>query len=586
MWRRILRNSAAYEQPNASSKKLILSVLNTTATRREVANYLEKYADDSNNPCYGLLFIRHLDQVGPKTFGRLSKTLGRLRMLGLRLICVVPPSTNVRNYAERLDDLLTRGSLKPLHVDFGLTKLRQGGYCSVLSPAAGLFNAITADTVPVIKPYVYDEEKATINPSKDTLLYMDRLCTNVGPYIDKFFILNKIGGTPCGERNLNAHIFIQLSLEFNDIQENILQQLYSTHERRPISGDLVERMNIHIHEDDINNLKQELEEHLEDIRIMNSVLSKFSRKSTGLITTIKSASLSADSKNPLLYNLLTDRSLISSSLHRFKGPPPGEQVTDFQSFDTDPHVHHSGEVEAIFETTVYKKGVDIKIFEYRTLTAENSVGLPQDILSKQLSEKLSDSPDGRKKVENVEKVNLVKLEEVLNRGFNKSLNLSHYLNRINGRIAAIIVIGDYEGIAILTFEGSGEETFVYLDKFTVLPELKGFLGISDIIFNLMFKKFPKRVVWRSRVGNVINKWYFQRSIAVIDLSVNLGGGDQKSSIFKLFYYDDSSDLDGHGDPKVLYENLNKLARHVRDIEPSWNDDKEGMSDTINLPPLR
>lgn len=54
------------------------------------------------------------------------------------------------------------------------------------------------------------------------------------------------------------------------------------------------------------------------------------------------------------------------------------------------------------------------------------------------------------------------------------------------------MIGDYEGIAILTYEGSEENSFVYLDKFAVLPHLKGSLGISDIIFNLMFKNFLMR----------------------------------------------------------------------------------------------
>ena len=141
------------------------------------------------------------------------------------------------------------------------------------------------------------------------------------------------------------------------------------------------------------------------------------------------------------------------------------------------------------------------------------------------------------------------------------------MNRINGKIASIIVIGDYEGIAVLTYEGPKNGQFVYLDKFAVLPHLKGSLGISDIIFNLMFKKFPSEVVWRSRKDNVVNKWYFQRSVAVIDLSIDIGNNSQKDSVFKLFYY---------GDPKAAENNINSFSRlqeftkYVRDIKPSWH----------------
>ena len=151
----------------------------------------------------------------------------------------------------------------------------------------------------------------------------------------------------------------------------------------------------------------------------------------------------------------------------------------------------------------------------------------------------------------------------------RSLDVRDYLNRINGRIATVIVIGDYEGIAILTYEGSEENRFVYLDKFAVLPHLKGSLGISDIIFNLIFKKFPNEVLWRSRRDNVVNKWYFQRSVAVLDLSVDLDPEhhDKQQSQFKLFYY---------GNPqyasKALHDKgrLREFMKSVRDIKPSWH----------------
>lgn len=152
------------------------------------------------------------------------------------------------------------------------------------------------------------------------------------------------------------------------------------------------------------------------------------------------------------------------------------------------------------------------------------------------------------------------------------MDLHDYIKRINGKIATIIVIGDYEGIAILTYEGSEENSFVYLDKFAVLPHLKGSLGISDIIFNLMFKKFPNEILWRSRKDNVVNKWYFQRSVAVLDLSIDLDPEhcDEKQSQFKLFYY---------GNPQYAKralrdkKRLREFMRSVRDIKPSWENEK-------------
>lgn len=64
----------------------------------------------------------------------------------------------------------------------------------------------------------------------------------------------------------------------------------------------------------------------------------------------------------------------------------------------------------------------------------------------------------------------------------------------------------------------------------------------------------------------MNKWYFQRSVAVLDLSMELDEGDMQESEFKLFY---------HGDPEsslksiVAIDRLRDLAKYVRNIKPSW-----------------
>lgn len=570
MWKHVLARGFTYNQPNASSKKLILSVLNSTATKREARDYLTKYTNDSNTINHCLLLIRDLHSLTSNSLWQLSGAIKRLRMLGLRPICIIPPSHHVADQAETLDQILTQAELRPLHLKDALLKRSNGKYESILATQVDLFDNQELNVIPIIKPYIYDERTATESMAKDLVGFMDHFSKGKTPYIDKFFILNKRGGIPSGERHDNAHVFINLSQEYDSLASSLTETFNSLAKRQPESENLLDRLAMHLKEDELASLEMRYKDHLQDLQTMNAVLTNLSSSSTGLITTIKAAALTSDRKNPLLYNLLTDRSLISSSLPRFKKRHGSLQCSDDHSWyelpsvtedlmgDSDGFGNAENELDAVLVTTVLKKGVHIKMFDQRNLTQYNSIGLPQEF---HISEMLKDSYFD----ENA-KVDLTKLKQILDKSFNRDLDLQHYLNRINGRIASIIVIGDYEGIAILTYEGPKESPFVYLDKFAVLPHLKGSLGISDIIFNLMFKLFPKELLWRSRKDNVVNKWYFQRSVGVLDLSMDLSYGDKKPSQFKLFY---------HGDPELAnnsfhtIERLVDYAKYVRDIKPSW-----------------
>lgn len=558
MWKHIFSNRLKFEQQNAASKRLILSVLNSTATKREARDYLAKYANEDAAINHCLLFVRHLHDYSGKTLGQLSNSIKRLRMLGLRPICIIPPSKHVEKQAEVFDKLITKAQLRPLHLRDGLSKSRTGLYHSVLSSHSQLFNDMISDMVPIIKPYIYNEETASEFMAYNIVNFMDKICQNVTPHIDKFFILNKIGGIPSGERNDNPHVFINLSQEYNYLLKDLNERINSVSMVKDVeTDDLLQRMTKYVQKKEIANFEESLHEHIEDLKLMNTVLTNLSPSSTGLITTVNSAALPSDKKNPLVYNLLTDRSIISSSLPRFKrDATEKEELDDDWSDDQESaktiseqeHIHASN---AILMTTVFKKGVHIRIYDSKTLTADNSVGLPN---TKYTGFHANDQVD------------LVKIKQILDRSFRRSLDLEHYLERINGNIASIIVIGDYEGIAILTYEGPKDNPFVYLDKFAVLPHLKGSLGISDIIFNLMFKRYPKEVIWRSRKDNVVNKWYFQRSVAVIDLSIKLTDGDQADSQFKMFYY---GNTDANDKPNLILGRLETYAKYVRDIKPSW-----------------
>lgn len=65
------------------------------------------------------------------------------------------------------------------------------------------------------------------------------------------------------------------------------------------------------------------------------------------------------------------------------------------------------------------------------------------------------------------------MKSILDQAFHQSLDLQHYIPIINGNMTSIIIIiEDYEVIAILTYERPEHCRFIYLDKFAVLLLLK------------------------------------------------------------------------------------------------------------------
>ena len=117
------------------------------------------------------------------------------------------------------------------------------------------------------------------------------------------------------------------------------------------------------------------------------------------------------------------------------------------------------------------------------------------------------------------RIDLERLTYLIDDSFNRQLDVEAYLKRVNDRIAGVIIAGDYEGGAILTWEtppgASDDDTsrlVPYLDKFAVLKRSQGAGGVADIVFNAMGRTcFPNGVCWRSRKDNPVNKWYFERS---------------------------------------------------------------------------
>ncbi|KAG0635456.1 hypothetical protein HOY80DRAFT_981825 [Tuber brumale] len=227
-------------------------------------------------------------------------------------------------------------------------------------------------------------------------------------------------------------------------------------------------------EQEYNDLKNQLNDHhLSNLSTLREALSLLPPTSSGVITTStlaaahNSNSTSKRSKNPLIHNLLTDKPLISSSLPIQSSSPATL-------------------------TTLLKHGIPITIHPSHT--------------------KLTDAP----------KINLAKLTLLIEDSFGKRLDLEHYLSRINDNIAAVIIAGDYEGAAIVTWEYPSEDKakqrVCYLDKFAVLKRSQGTGGVADVVFKAMVEgvrnglfEGAEGVVWRSRRWNPVNKWYFERA---------------------------------------------------------------------------
>jgi amino-acid N-acetyltransferase len=213
--------------------------------------------------------------------------------------------------------------------------------------------------------------------------------------------------------------------------------------------------------------------HMENLTTINYCLSLLhDDEASALITSPREAAFhirshtgtpgEAETKNPLIHNFLTNRPIISSSL-------PIRLDSSRKP-----------------KTTLLK------------------LGMPLDIIT---CPNLSDPS-----------INLDKLVYLINDSFGRELDTEEYLKRVDGNLAALIVAGDYEGAAIITWEypeiinEKGEkvrgEKVPYLDKFAVLRKSQGGgLGVADVVFKAMVMGiFPKGVVWRSRRNNPVNRW--------------------------------------------------------------------------------
>ncbi|KAI5838703.1 hypothetical protein DFP73DRAFT_255043 [Morchella snyderi] len=521
----------------AAHKELYLSVLTSTSTKREARSYLKRFTpapaileylkessftqpaastpppppptltpapDDLH---IGIVKIRDTPSIDTPTLHGIGRTLSQLTLLGLHPAVIIdepapaantPPLSpawraHVEAQCDRVLTAIEAAGGRARRVDGCATTTTTTTPASALTlPIPELLLApLARGVIPVLPPLALTPEQVCAAATGDGLLLAlaALLAAQPGVALERIVLLDPLGGIPSHDRPAGAHVFINLAQEHDTIAGHLLAAAGAGAADGLWSAPgAVHARNLHV-----------LREALERLPASSSALittpglaaaASAPRPATTTTTTTATATATATTatpntkaRNPLIHNLLTDKPLTSSSL--------------------PVHAHHAGTL-----TTLLKRGVPLAVH---------------------LGVQLSDPA-----------VDLGKLVALVEDSFGKRLDVGHYLQRVEGRVAALVVAGDYEGAAIVTWEypgfggggagGGGQcgvdgaereraapRRVLYLDKFAVLKRSQGTGGVADVVFSGMVEAVrsgrlqAEGIVWRSRRWNPVNKWYFERA---------------------------------------------------------------------------
>ncbi|KAF2489355.1 N-acetylglutamate synthase [Lophium mytilinum] len=317
------------------------------------------------------------------------------------------------------------------------------------------------------------------------------------PLLDRILILDPLGGITSRDRPDNAHVFINLDQEYRGVR-NELTGVHTTRTKRgPTSLFGGSNPFSKFVESNINFAQAKPNRHTKNLDVVQRALKLLPPSSSALIITPTAAAVSSRPqpddetaptgvrtrrpKNPLIHNLLTDKPMVSSSL-------PDETVP-----------HHRPRMPTANPPTFLKKGIPVTIIP----AAPWEPPSPSDTCIT---------------LENDPRIDFPRLIDLIDDSFQRKLDVHAYLERIRGRVAGVIIAGDYEGGAICTWEdppssSPNQPPIPYLDKFAVRTKSQGSGGVADIVWRCLTRQcFPDGVLWRSRSNNPVNKWYFERSV--------------------------------------------------------------------------
>jgi amino-acid N-acetyltransferase len=499
-----------------------------------------------NLPNLAIVKLRVPQALADEELQGMSKTLSQLRKLGLISVVVLDagPERSRNIYiqqAHRLQQALDGNGPPGARVTdqlFTAKTQRDNGFLpsSVeVHHSNNLAGAVESEEIIIVTPMalsstldfitVIDPDEAVIALTKYFCGLQDLqqkthggLLQDTPPgtktaSIERIIILDPLGAIPIPQQPGASHRFINLEQEYDQIIQSLNFGL----------GD------------------QKSSVHVRNLKLLKDILALLPPTSTALISSPSVAATkppesltrvaTRNKLNPLIHNLLTDKPVFSSSL-------PLERVRPEKN---------APECLGNHVATVVKKGMPLTIYPdpFKTPWIPPSPGSSR----LRLTDRCIDLP---------------RLQHLIEDSFDRKLDLDHYLERVNDNLAGIIIAGEYEGGAILTWERpsrlSDEEAYAsgrlvpYLDKFAVLKSRQGSGGVADAVFNAMVRTcLPNGVSWRSRKDNPVNKWYFERS---------LGTKKLRDTNWTMFWTTplalDDSALDD-------YEDV------CRSVEPSWVD---------------
>lgn len=180
------------------------------------------------------------------------------------------------------------------------------------------FDNSILDLVPIIIQYIFYESDIAEDILGDVIHFMRHLSKNAMIKIEKKIILNGISVISSGKRNGNSHVFINLLKEYALWFSTPSQKIFHLAKRKSNEVNLIDRMETCLKEKKNSKLERKTKKHLQNSQIMNDILFSLPNADTGLVTTIESVVLLLDTSKLSIYNLLANRSSISSSLPRFK----------------------------------------------------------------------------------------------------------------------------------------------------------------------------------------------------------------------------------------------------------------------------
>lgn len=315
--------------------------------------------------------------------------------------------------------------------------------------------------------------------------------------VDRLIILDPLGGIPTSERPNGYHVFLNMEQEYEPAKQDLLRLSRLTEDdtkaQKHVAKDRVSDLGTsnpfskfvenefasskaskasQLESKSSDQLPCNSNHHLENLELVRKVLAILPRSSSALMTTPDEAANSGRNpdapfqaagvgtrrqRNPLIHNLLTDKPAFSSSLPVGRlGPPISSMKQEPVSLST-----------SITPTTFAKHGMSVSIFPDPHISPWE----PPTPGKLQLS--LTDP-----------RIDLPRLVHLIEDSFNRKLDAEDFLKRVNGRIAGVIIAGEYEGGALLTWElppgvpddgspDSRARMVPYLDKFAVLKRSQG-----------------------------------------------------------------------------------------------------------------